>query len=753
MSMTATHQGGAPDSDNATAPRTVAVADLVPDWLIQLGSVGWRLLATILLAAVALEVAAILSTVTVSVVLAIVLAATFAPFVMRMRDRGASRTRAAALVTAGAVVVITLALVLMILAFVPYIDQVRTGLQTAISTLRDQLASMDVPPQVADMVDQARSSVDAWLSQATGSIVGSAASVATVAILGGFTTFFLLQDGDKAWVWAMQAATDWRRDAITTSGHVALERVGGYLRGTTILAAFHAVADLIFLLILGVPLAGPLAVFAFITQFIPYLGGMIATVVLVAVTYATVGVQAVVLLLVMITALNIVQGNILGPVVYHKTVDIHPALVLVAMPAGYAIAGIIGLFAAIPVVAFILAVGGSIIEVLGTEPPEERSGAGPEVTGTLVPVWLDRLGQWSWRLLVVAVLLAIGIDLVVMFPVVVMPVVLSTIFAATLAAPMAALRGRGWGTSRAAAASVAGALVVVIGIVVLTVVSLVPPIAEIVQNAIDGAGSADSATGGALDFLIQAVQEFGGAIATAVAGAVSSIASLVTILLLSTFLTFYFLRDGERFWAYLVARVHGPRARILESSGGRVVEILGGYMVGTGLISAFGAATQWLIMTILGIPFALPLAVLSFFGGFIPYVGSFVTTGLAFLVTVALGDTTDVLVMGIFTVVFNIVQGNIVAPIVYGRVVSLHPAIVLLAIPAGADLAGITGMFLIVPILGVVAATWRTWLHMFEVAPEVPAPRPSDEAGAHGPPGRSWRPRRRPPVPADQPSS
>ena len=133
-------------------------------------------------------------------------------------------------------------------------------------------------------------------------------------------------------------------------------------------------------------------------------------------------------------------------------------------------------------------------------------------------------------------------------------------------------------------------------------------------------------------------------------------------------------------------------------------------MIGTGAISAFGAVTQFVIMAILGIPLALPLAVLSFFGGFIPYIGSFVTTGLAFLVTVAVGSPTDIAVMAIFTIVFNIVQGNIVAPLVYGRAVNIHPAIVLLAIPAGAAVAGVIGMFLVVPFLGVVAATWRTVL-------------------------------------------
>ncbi len=59
--------------------------------------------------------------------------------------------------------------------------------------------------------------------------------------------------------------------------------------------------------------------------------------------------------------------------------------------------------------------------------------------------------------------------------------------------------------------------------------------------------------------------------------------------------------------------------------------------------------------------------------------------------------------MFVYTIVFNLVQGNIVTPLVYSRTVSLHPAVVLLSIPAGAALAGIAGMFLIVPILAVIS--------------------------------------------------
>ena len=117
-------------------------------------------------------------------------------------------------------------------------------------------------------------------------------------------------------------------------------------------------------------------------------------------------------------------------------------------------------------------------------------------------------------------------------------------------------------------------------------------------------------------------------------------------------------------------------------------------------------------MVVLGLPLALPVFVLSFFLCFIPYIGGFISTGIAFLITIAVGSPADIVIMAIWTIVFNLVTGNIVSPIVYGRTVHIHPAIVLVAIPAGAAIAGVLGMFVVVPAIGVVAATWRTvlWL-------------------------------------------
>jgi predicted PurR-regulated permease PerM len=96
-------------------------------------------------------------------------------------------------------------------------------------------------------------------------------------------------------------------------------------------------------------------------------------------------------------------------------------------------------------------------------------------------------------------------------------------------------------------------------------------------------------------------------------------------------------------------------------------------------------------------------------------------------VAIAVGDTSDIVLMLVFTVVFNIAQGNFVTPVVYGRSLSLHPAIVLMAIPVGNEIAGILGMFLVVPAAAMIAATWRLVIAAIDEAGMPPDPADAGE--------------------------
>jgi putative heme transporter len=680
--------------------------DLVPMWLRQVAAYGWRAIVIIALGLVLAVVAGRLATVTASIVVAVIVASTFAPFVRGLQTRfGWPRTAAAIAVSVGALLLVLIVAGLLVFAFAPYVVDVVVAIQTGVDQVFAWLADSGAPPEVADLLQRIFDVIRAWIATGVADVVGPVASVVTVLILGGFTTFFLLVDGDRAWAQVAGRVDDWRADEITSHGRIALERVGGYLRGTFILAALHAISTFIFLVLLDVPLAEPLAVLVFVGGFIPYVGGAIATVVVLLVALAANGPTTALVLFVLIAIMNIILGDVVKPVVYGRTVSVHPAIVLIALAAGAGLYGILGLFAALPITAVIMAMTPAIIDTLAPGPGE------PGPSG-IVPAWLDRLAQWSWRSLVVAAIIALAWVVAVSVPLVTLPIILGVVFAATIGPAADALRRRGLGHGQAAFVVTGVSLLAIVVVLALATGSVLGSLDPIFGTAADGAaGSGLGEFGTAIVAIVGALRS---GLVGQVAGFVEAAAALVTILILSLLLTFYFVRDGARWWHSVTTRLRGDRAERFALVGTRAAHVLNGYMVATGAISLFGAATQWLIMVILGLPLALPLAVLAFFGGFIPYIGSAVTTLLAFLVAVQVGTTADVAIMGVYTVVFNIVQGNFVAPIVYGRSVSLHPAIVLLAIPAGAEVAGIIGMFLVVPFLGLVAATGMTLLHAFD---------------------------------------
>ena len=725
-----------------TAP-AARTSGIIPDWLVNLAALGWRVIAIAALLVVAWELAGLLWTVTSSIAIAIVISAAFAPSALRLRARGRSRAAAAAIVWAVALGILGGAMLLLSLVLLPYLAQVVGRATDGIVALSARLAELDIPPAIGQNVQEALDAVRAIAGAVVGDLVAAAAGVVTVVILAAFLVFFFLKDGDRAWVWIFQAVSDQKRERITEAGEDALVRVGGYLRGTTILSAIIALTDLVFMLLLGVPLAVPLAVLVFFCGYIPYFGGIITTFLIFLVTYAALGIGPVVVMVLMIVVRNAILSYGVRPAVYGRTVSIHPALVIVALPAGFQVAGVVGLFAAVPVLAVVLAVAGATVAIVDPGPTPELPA--------LVPAWLDRVAQWSWRLLVGLGLIGLVVLVTMAVPMVVVPVVLATILAATLDPLVRVLVRRGRHQGQAAAIAVGGGFLAITALMVLVFASLVEQAAAIGVGASSGAGTANDAVGGGLGLLASAVDAAGMEMVRAAASAASAVGSTVVVILLSVLLTFYFLRDGGHLWNRTLARVRPEAQGAVDEAGSRAFEVLSGYMIGTGAISLVGATSQLVIMLLLGIPLAVPIFVLSFFLCFIPYVGGFISTGLAFLVTVAVGSPQDILIMAIWTIVFNLVTGNIVSPLVYGKTVHLHPAVVLVAIPAGAAIGGIMGMFLVVPFLGIVATVWRTVLTIIGLPrkpegadlpadvvvpasanPVAPAPGPSAEPGPSG---------------------
>ena len=675
-------------------------ATLVPEWLSNVAALGWRVLAVAAVVAAAAYVVLLLWTVTASIAVAIIVAAVLAPYVLRLRARGKSRNAAAAIVWTTAILVIGGALLFLALAFLPYLGELAARLDEGQAAVEAQLADLGIPPEVADAIRSAVQLVRDAAGTTGEAIVAAAAEFVTIAILATFLLYFFLRDGDKAWVWAFQSAPTEKRDLITTAGDDALARVGGYLRGTTALSGLVAITDYVFMLLLGVPMALPLGVLAFLFGYIPYFGGIISTALILLVTLGALGSGPFVVMLVLMAIRGALISYVVRPKVYGRTVSIHPAVVLIVLPAGYQLAGAVGLFAAVPVTAVVIAVARAVISVVEPRPRPALP--------SLVPAWLDRMAQFGWRMLVLIGLGALLVAILVTVPLVVLPVLIALILTATLEPSVAWLQARGHTRGRATAIALGGGTLLVTAALALAVAALVQEVPELTSTVTTGASSADESAGGYLGLLSDAIASGAAQTGKAILELADQLAAVVTVTILGILLTFYFLRDGNRLWEGVTPHLKREAEPQVRAVGERAFDVLGGYMTGTGAVSFVGAASQWVIMVLLGLPLAFPVFVLSFFLGYIPYIGSLISTGIAFLIAVAVGDPIDVLIMGIWTIVFNLVVGNVVSPLVYERTVHIHPAIVLVAIPAGSAIAGPIGMFLAVPVVGIVSATWRT---------------------------------------------
>ena len=698
----------------------------MPVWLDRLAAIGWRVLVTAGLGLVILGMTIVLSTVTASVLLALTVAAPLAPTVRGLRARGLSRAIASAIACGAGIVVFAVAVILLIVSVIPYLRQIIGAVSDGVADIAAGLVAIGAPPSVTEGFDRFVDGVRGVLAVNVASLAGTAITVGTVLVLAAFLLYFVLQDGDRGWAWFMGQLEPGQARTLTDGATVGVDHVGGYVRRVVTMAAADAVVAAVLLLVLGGsglgPLLGPLVALVFIAGLIPYLGAIVTTGAIALILVAIAGPLQALLFVAGLAAAAIAENCLLADTSIGRRVDVHPAIVVIAITAGAALYGILGLITALPVTVFVIAVTGSVIAVLDDRPVSAPVHVLPPGAWT-VPSWLDRVAQWSWRGLVAVGLAAVGVRIIVGVPIVAVPVVLAIVTAATLLPLMSRMRRRGWSKGVSAAATTVGATLAIALAVIVTIVWMVQPLQDILSTALAGADDLD------FGWLVAAVQEVGSLLTVDVAGILAGVLGVVLVIVLTLLLTFLFLRDGERFWDLVIDRLRGARREHLDDAGEKAVTVLSGYMVGTAVISLFGAVTSALIMVILGLPLALPIGILTFFGGFIPYIGSFVTTALAFLVAVAVGSTADIVIMFVYTIVFNLIQGSVVAPIVYSRALSLHPAIVLLAVPIGGAIAGILGMFLVVPIAAIVSATWRLVLATIEDdAPEAPESTGSPDA-------------------------
>lgn len=339
--------------------------------------------------------------------------------------------------------------------------------------------------------------------------------------------------------------------------------------------------------------------------------------------------------------------------------------------------------------------------------------------GTVIGQGTEWLSKHSLRLILIAGGAWVLAWIVGKAWVVLLPVLLAIIICTVLWPPVGWLRKKGVGPASATALVLLLAIGVVAGIIGAIAPSVVDQSQDLANQATDGVEKiqewlhgppfnfSDDQLDNAVDAITSRIQDSSTTIASGVFTGVTAATSVLITLFTVIFLTFFFLKDGPKFVPWLRRTSGAPAAEHLAEVLTRIWSTLGGFIRTQALVSLIDAVLIGLGLVILGVPLAYALAIITFFGGFIPIVGAFVAGALAVLVAlVGNGVWTALIVLGIIVAVQQL-EGNVLQPWLQSRSMNLHAAIVLLSVTAGGTLFGIVGAFLAVPAAAVVAVILR----------------------------------------------
>jgi predicted PurR-regulated permease PerM len=209
-----------------------------------------------------------------------------------------------------------------------------------------------------------------------------------------------------------------------------------------------------------------------------------------------------------------------------------------------------------------------------------------------------------------------------------------------------------------------------------------------------------------------------GTLRTVTVGAFSYLVQLFSILVV----TFFLLMEGERMLAFFYRQLPPQRASRMRAIAEDVSEAISGYVFGNFVISALAGTVTYITLSILGIPFAVPLAIMFAFFDLVPLVGA-TLGGIVIAAVVAVVDfPTGLIVWGVVFLVYQQIENNLVQPFIYGKTVEIHPLAVIVAILIGAGLLGILGALVAIPVAAGVQSVVRD-LYRYSAAGQAEAAR------------------------------
>ncbi|MGY1750203.1 AI-2E family transporter [Modestobacter sp. SYSU DS0511] len=215
----------------------------------------------------------------------------------------------------------------------------------------------------------------------------------------------------------------------------------------------------------------------------------------------------------------------------------------------------------------------------------------------------------------------------------------------------------------------------------------------------------------------------------AAAQGLNAAGNVATVLAIALFFTLFALTSGDRLWRQFVRALPPGRRAPTDAAFRAGMRTAGAWFyaaTATGLIDGvligFG-------LWVLGVPLALPIGALTFLLGYVPLVGATIAGAVAVAVAGVTGGLSQALWALLIVVVVQQIEGNVLAPLLLSRAISFHPLVVLLLTTGAASAFGLLGLFVAVPVTGVLAAAVMGWRR------EVRTPADAGSAGEDDPDG------------------
>ncbi|MEV7118628.1 AI-2E family transporter [Kitasatospora griseola] len=182
---------------------------------------------------------------------------------------------------------------------------------------------------------------------------------------------------------------------------------------------------------------------------------------------------------------------------------------------------------------------------------------------------------------------------------------------------------------------------------------------------------------------------------------VSIAVELLTGIALTAFTIFFLLYDGARIWNWMLRALPRHSRHAMAGAGPKAWATLTAYVRGTVVVAFIDALCIGIGLQLLGVPMAMPLAVIIFLGAFVPLVGALVTGTIAVLIALVTVGPFKALMALVVLVAVQQLEGHILQPLILGRAVRVHPLAVVLGVAAGSIIGGIAGAIVAVPLIAV----------------------------------------------------